>query len=237
MSPDSGSLAPPNAMVPQAHALGNTGHGTIHTCMHACMHPCIHPSIHTYIRYRTRGAWHTHTHVIHPFVSISIHLYQYPSSVLISFNIHPTAFLSIRSSIMSIHLYINQAIHWSIESIDPSIDPSIHQSSLIPSRLISLNPMWSWSCLVTSYQHRPSAIFQGFSPRRRHEVPEHQPSILRLLPWQMCGHGSATWHHVYWNISLFMGLIFVGGDCRFSSMTLSCRKDNDKYYHLLYKNI
>ena len=46
MSPDSGSLAPrpPNGMVPQAHALGNTGHGTIHTYMH----PCIHPSIHTY---------------------------------------------------------------------------------------------------------------------------------------------------------------------------------------------
>ena len=31
MSPDSGSLAPPNGMVPQAHALGKTGHGTIHT--------------------------------------------------------------------------------------------------------------------------------------------------------------------------------------------------------------
>ena len=38
---------PPQWYGPQAHALGNTGHGTIHTCMHACMHPCIHPSIHT----------------------------------------------------------------------------------------------------------------------------------------------------------------------------------------------
>ena len=73
MSPDSGSLGPPpNGMVPQAHALGNTGHGTIHTYMHACMHPCIHPSIHTYI--------HTDTHTqtdIHTYVSTYLPTYQH----------------------------------------------------------------------------------------------------------------------------------------------------------------
>ena len=41
------SRPPPNGMVPQAHALGNAGHGTIHACMHASMHPSIHPYIHT----------------------------------------------------------------------------------------------------------------------------------------------------------------------------------------------
>ena len=47
MSPDSGSLAPPNGMVPQAHALGNTGHGTIHTYRQTSIHPSIHTYIHT----------------------------------------------------------------------------------------------------------------------------------------------------------------------------------------------
>ena len=66
MSPDSGSLAPPNGMVPQAHALGNAGHGTIHTYMHACIHASIHPSIHTYR--------HTHTD-IHTYLPTYLHTY------------------------------------------------------------------------------------------------------------------------------------------------------------------
>ena len=47
MSPDSGSLAPPNGMVPQA--LGNTGHGTIHTYIHTHTHTYTHTYIHTYL--------------------------------------------------------------------------------------------------------------------------------------------------------------------------------------------
>ena len=47
---------PTNGMVPQAHALGNTG-PYIHTYIHACMHPYIHACMHPFIHSPT----HTHT--------------------------------------------------------------------------------------------------------------------------------------------------------------------------------
>ena len=58
MSPDSGSLGPPpNGMVPQAHPLGNTGHGTIYTYIHTYiptyLHTYIPTYLHTYIHYIT----------------------------------------------------------------------------------------------------------------------------------------------------------------------------------------
>ena len=48
MSPDSGSLAPPNGMVPQAHALGNPGHQRMTT-----VHPGLPNTRQSYIRIYT----------------------------------------------------------------------------------------------------------------------------------------------------------------------------------------
>ena len=50
---------PPNGMVPQAHALGNTGHGTIHTYiptyLHTYQHTYQHTHIPTYHHHRPQG--------------------------------------------------------------------------------------------------------------------------------------------------------------------------------------
>ena len=77
---------PPNGMVPQAHALGNTGHGTIHACIHPSIHPgaSIHPSIHTYTDIHTYLSTylptylHTYVHTyIHACMHAYIHTYQH----------------------------------------------------------------------------------------------------------------------------------------------------------------
>jgi len=98
-SPDSGSLAPPhpNGMVPQAHALGNTGHGTIHTYMHTCMHACMHASIHPSIR-------------MHPSTHPSIH----PS-------IHPVKNTIVLISTISI-VYM-ATMHSTICALDQGLEP------------------------------------------------------------------------------------------------------------------
>ena len=91
-SPDSGSLAPPNGMVPQAHALGNTGHGTIHTYMHACIHTYIYTQtyipiylptyLHTYIPtyLPTYLRTYIHTYIptyLHTYIHTNQHTYQH----------------------------------------------------------------------------------------------------------------------------------------------------------------
>ena len=59
---------PPHGMVPQAHALGNTGHGTRDTG------PYIHTYIHTYRHTDRQTDRHTY---IHTYTYIYILLYKY----------------------------------------------------------------------------------------------------------------------------------------------------------------
>ena len=67
---------PPHGMVPQAHALGNTGHGTIHTCMHAPIHPSIHTYLRTYVHTYTRTHVHACMHgCMHAWMHTYIHTY------------------------------------------------------------------------------------------------------------------------------------------------------------------
>ena len=78
---------PPNGMVPQAHALGNTGHGTIYTYTQTYIHTYIHTYINTYIhadrqtdRQTGRQAY-THTD-IRTYVRTYIHTYTHRHTYL-----------------------------------------------------------------------------------------------------------------------------------------------------------
>ena len=77
---------PPNGMIPQAHALGNTGHGTIHTYIHTHTQtyiPIYLPTyLHTYIPTYLRTYIHTHIHTYIPtylptYLPTYIHTYVY----------------------------------------------------------------------------------------------------------------------------------------------------------------
>ena len=65
---------PPHGMVPQAHALGNTGHGTIHTYMHASIHPYLRTYIHTQTDIHTYLPTYIPTY-LHTYIPTCIHTY------------------------------------------------------------------------------------------------------------------------------------------------------------------